>query len=57
MSLTNHVAGAFDLQVVSILTLTLVAGGNGSGPPGLLMVARTAPVAALATRIVFTLTL
>ena len=30
MSLTNHVAGAFDLQVVSILTLTLVAGGNES---------------------------
>lgn len=43
--------------VVTVAFLTLVAGGNGSGPPGLLMVARTAPVAALATRIVFTLTL
>lgn len=43
--------------VVTVTFFTLVTGGNGSGPPGLLMEAGAAPVTALTTRIMFTLTL
>lgn len=43
--------------VVTVTFFTLVTRGNGSGPPGLLVEAGTAPVTALTTCIMFTLTL
>lgn len=45
------------LAILSELTFTRVTRRNSAGPPGLLTVPRTTPIAVVTTRVMFTLTL